>query len=139
MIKNIEKSIKKLCETYKWPMEELDKGTYLIEVEIAENDRSQICSLQKIDTKNGDIIHLQSVIGEFGSLNPIDLESLLDLQDSPIYARFSVVEHEGSNTLVMISRVLLKHTNDDELFELISEIASYADHFENTMFGGDVN
>ena len=54
-----------------------------------------------------------------------------------VYSRLSIIDVDGESTLILLARTLINIVNENELFNMIQEVAITADSLENDLFQKD--
>ena len=54
-----------------------------------------------------------------------------------VYSRLSVIDVQEEETIILLARTLVNIINENELFNMIQEVAITADSLENDLFQKD--
>ena len=134
--KEMVKMVMEACNQYNWPYQ-VEEDSIIFEVTLT-NKRTQACSATVVKTRFGASVHVQSPIGQFNELKIDDLaKHILKIQYDMVYSRLSIIDVEGESTLILLARTLINIVNENELFNMIQEVAITADSLENDFFQKD--
>ena len=132
----MEEIIISICKQYNWPYK-IDSDNIIFEVALT-NDRTQACSATLVTTRFGQCVHVQSPIGKLNEVNLANIaKQIFRLQYDMVYSRLSVIDVQNEETIILLARTLVNIINENELFNMIQEVAITADSLENDLFQKD--
>lgn len=136
MSQEMQDIIISICKQYNWPYK-IDSDNIIFEVALT-NDRTQACSATIVKTRFGQCIHVQSPIGKLADLNLNTIaKQIFRFQYDMVYSRVSIIDVQGEETIILLARTLVNIINENELFNMIQEVAITADSLENDLYQKD--
>lgn len=122
-------TLARVCERNQWTS---DANT----VDIGfDSGRRQSVRLEFFDFEEREIVRFFTTIGDAERIDPLRLSQGLRVTFGLPHGALAL----HKNDLVMVDTLMIADADDGEIEAILQYLAETADHFEQTMFGGDAH